>query len=230
MVISNSFEEKYVNQGFSSQRKYPNESFLSFLGSNFFRLPIEKRKQTCFLELGCGSGANLWPVAREGFNAYGVDYSQTGLGLCQQMLESWGVKATLSLADMTSLPFEDGMFDVVFDVVSIQHLTFSQHIDVYQEAFRVLKDEGTFFSYHLGENSISAKTKGAMLDHCTVKNIDAGLPLAGNGQTCFLSANEVRHLLQKVGFVDIKVDKVLRTYGNQSMQVEYLVIEAKKSN
>lgn len=224
----NVFEYQYIEKGFESQRKYPNESLLGFLASNYFHLEREERKSIKILELGCGSGANLWMLAKEGFDAYGIDFSQTGLKFCGEMLDSWGVCATLSHGDMTKLSFSDGYFDSIVDVVSMQHLTFEEHLDAYREAYRCLSNGGTFYSYHLGENSISLKSTDEMLDHCTVSNISSGFPLENNGQTCFISANEVRFLLSEVGFKNIVIEKNTRSYSNQVNSLEYLSISAIK--
>ncbi len=224
----NIFEKQYIENGFNSQRKYPNDSLLAFIGSNFFSTPFEERKKIKMLELGCGSGANLWVVAKEGFDAYGIDYAQTGIELCKQMLDSWGVFATLKLDDMTKLSFSANNFDAIFDVVSMQHLTIKQHKISYAEVFRCLKSGGKFFSYHLGENSISFKSSSELLDHCTIANIESGYPLANNGQTCFISANEVRKFLLEIGFNNINIEKITRSYNNQTQYIEYLSITAEK--
>lgn len=224
----NVFEQQYQTKGFASQRRYPNESLLAFLGGNYFHLPMQQRSQIKVLELGCGSGANLWVVAKEGFDAYGVDFSSTGLVLCEQMLQTWGCQATLKLDDITSLSFEDNSFDVIFDVVSMQHLTFEQHVQAYKEIYRCLKPGGKFFSYHLGENSVSLKSNNEMVDHCTVKDISDGYPLAHNGQACFLSANETRRMLGEAGLEKVVIEKYLRSYSNQTAYMEYLSMEAIK--
>ncbi len=226
---TNVFEDKYASGGFSSQRRYPNEALLSFLGSNFFGLSKEERTQLKVLELGCGPGGNLWMVAHEGFDAYGIDLAETGIEICDKRLSHWGVTANLRHGDMTDLPYKDSFFDVIFDVVSMQHLNYKQHMEAYGEAFRCLKEDGLFFSYHLGENSISLKSTCNMIDHCTVENIADGYPLANNGQTCFISANEVRYMLGNCGFKGIIIEKVNRSYSNQTQYIEYLSIVAKKS-
>jgi cyclopropane fatty-acyl-phospholipid synthase-like methyltransferase len=222
----NVFEKHYLSTGFESQRKYPNEGLLAFLGGNYFSIPFGERSKIKVLELGCGSGANLWAVAKEGFDAYGIDIAPTGVELCEKMLEKWSATATIRLGDMTTLPYEAGFFDAIFDVVSMQHLTMEQHYKSYSEVRRCLKKGGRFFSYHLGENSISLKSTSDLVDHCTVANIAEGYPLANNGQTCFISANEVRRFLQDTGFKNVIIEKVLRSYSNQRQHIEYLSISA----
>jgi len=221
--MRNIWEEKYKKLGFKSQREYPNESLIAFIKS----LNTERAK---ILELGCGSGANLWFLAKEGFKAYGIDFSRAGIKYCQQMLKKYNVIANLKLGDIKRLPYKNNFFDLIVDVVSVQHLKFKEHTPCLEEAFRCLKKGGNFFSYHLGENSISYKQGGGkLIDKNTIDNIrDAKKPLYNNGQTCFLSANDAYNLLKKIGFQNIIIDKVTRTYNNQEYSVEYLVIKAEK--
>jgi len=53
--------------------KYPGESLIKFVARNFYK---NDRKRVSLLEIGCGPGANIWFMAREGFNVTGIDGSQ----------------------------------------------------------------------------------------------------------------------------------------------------------
>ena len=78
------FDQKYVGQGASSQRRYPNESFIRFMSSNYFPLSYESRKKLRILDLGCGAGSNLWVLDKEGFEVHGIDGSLQGLVLSKE--------------------------------------------------------------------------------------------------------------------------------------------------
>lgn len=79
---------------FSSQSwgNYPGEDFIRFVANNFYQ--NLNRGQVRILEVGCGPGANLWFMAREGFSVYGVDGSQTAIALAKSRLDlevpQWG--------------------------------------------------------------------------------------------------------------------------------------------
>src|SRR5271169_5666380 len=93
--------------------KYPAESLIRFIARNYYR---KDRKNIRLLELGCGPGANIWYMAREGFDVYGIDGSETAIDKVKKRLESEGLKASLITGDITSLPFDDNFFDGIIDV------------------------------------------------------------------------------------------------------------------
>jgi len=228
MITKELVDRSYQAKGLAYQRRYPNEPFVVFLAMNFFDVPIERRSEMKILEVGCGTGANLWVVAREGFDAYGIDVSPAAINLCGRVLDSWGVTADIRVGDMIDLPYDDAEFDAIYDVVSIMHLNWNDHVKCWQELYRCLKKGGRFFSYHTGENCISYKCGAPMVDHCTVSNVPSPYPLANNGNMAFLSANEVRTALTKIGFRDINIEKNTRSYENQKSYMEYLAITASK--
>ena len=221
------FEKQYKDHGADSQRKYPNEHLIAFIARNFYKAP--DRKEVKILELGCGSGAQLWYIAREGFDVYGTDYSPTGLAICKETLTKWGTSATLAESDMTKIPF--GIeFDAIVDVVSMQHLDITDHEKSYKAAFDALKPGGMFFSYHLGDNSIIFRHGGGKrIGLHTIDNVnDVSKPLSQNGLMTFLSPIDAEKMLQHVGFEHIFIEKNSRTYNNQEYAVEYLIIHAQK--
>ena len=55
----NVFEKQYSDKGLGAQRRYQNESFMAFLGGNYFGLSAKERAKLTVLELGCGSGAKV---------------------------------------------------------------------------------------------------------------------------------------------------------------------------
>lgn len=140
-------EERYKKYGPGSQRNYPNQEFVRFISRNYFKIPFEERKAIKVLEIGVGAAGNLWFVAKEGFDAYGLDEAETGVKLGHEVLAKWGTEANLFVGDMRHLPFDDGMFDVIYDVASLQHV--SDKAQVLKEVYRCLKPGGRFYSYHL---------------------------------------------------------------------------------
>jgi cyclopropane fatty-acyl-phospholipid synthase-like methyltransferase len=68
------------------------------------------------LDLGCGDGCELVPLARLGAEATGVDNSPVQLAAAQRTADTLGVRVRLVQADFLSLPEEllRGEFDLVF--------------------------------------------------------------------------------------------------------------------
>jgi ubiquinone/menaquinone biosynthesis C-methylase UbiE len=224
------FEKQYREKGFASQRRYPNEALVRFMSANYLNLSAKKRKKVKILELGCGSGANLWMLAKEDFNVYGIDIAPTGVKLCRQMLKDWKVSAKVKLGNMRKLDFPDNFFDAIVDIVSVQHVDLAGHKKVYGEVFRCLKTGGRFFQWHLGTKSVSfTKGGGKRIDKLTIESIvNPKVPFCGCGLTCFLTPPAARRMLSSAGFKDINIETFIRTYKNRKQIIEYLAIQCKK--
>jgi ubiquinone/menaquinone biosynthesis C-methylase UbiE len=216
------YDQQYRTRGMGSQRAYPNESLIQFMASRYFNLPIQERRRIRVLEVGCGSGSNLWMLAKEGFDAYGLDSSGEALQLAETHLSAkWGVSATLEKGSFMSMPYEDAYFDAVIDVVSLQGLHLADSSRVLREVGRVLKPSGAFFSYRLSDRS-SIRDAGPRIDQATLENIpDPALPLANNGPLSFWSPDIAREMYGDAGFSLVSVERVGRTYVNGAY-VEYL--------
>jgi len=222
------FDRMYKEKGLASQRRYPNEPLIQFLGEHYFSIPREKRGDTRILEVGCGSGANLWAIAKEGFDTYGMDISETALELCRDVMKGYGVEATLSVGTMQKMDFKDNFFDAVVDVLTVEHTDLKGHATTYREIFRCLKKGGRFFSWHLGAGSVNFKEGGGRrIDRQTIDNApNPDVPYSNNGLTCFLTVPDARKLLGVAGFEDIKIERVVRTYKNMTQKIEYFSIQA----
>lgn len=106
------------------------------------------------LDLGCGKGIFLIEAAKklQSGNAHGVDLwnikNQSGNegGATYQNAKREGVKVVLQTADLRSLPFPDGIFDVVISSLAIHTIKSECGRDkALFEMLRVLKPGGRFF-------------------------------------------------------------------------------------
>ncbi len=97
------------------------------------------------LEVGCGSGANLWALESAGMDAWGVDVAEEALRRSEDA--SWASQVKLTSA--CELTFPDESFDAVCDVQCFQHLAQDELPLAYKEAARVLKPGGRFFEVFL---------------------------------------------------------------------------------
>lgn len=224
------FDSQYKERGMRAQRSYPNESLIQFIASRFFSLPNHLRKEVKVLEVGCGTGANLWMMAKEGLQVHGLDSSATALDLAHQHLaDKWNVSADLKQGSFTYLPYDDASFDAVVDVVSLQHLSLEDARQALSEISRVLKPGGEFFSYRLSDHSVMfAAPEGKRVDAATLLNIDdPAMPLANNGPIAFWSPSLARMMYDQAVMELMSCERVGRTYVN-GYYVEYLALVSKK--
>jgi cyclopropane fatty-acyl-phospholipid synthase-like methyltransferase len=225
-------ERSYGERGFSAQRFYPNEELLRFLGRHYFPLPPERRRDTRILETGCGSGANLWMIAREGFDAHGIDLSAEGIGLCEKMLAHWQTAATLKVADMTAIPYPGGYFDVVLDVFSSYCLGEAGFALFLDEVARLVRAGGRFFSYAPSKASDAFRNPGTarFLDASTLDGIHRDdSAYAGNRYPFrFSTIEEYTAALGERGLRVAECETVSRTYRRGKEYFEFVVITAER--
>ena len=191
------WNKQYIKLGFNAQRKYPNENLITFIKRNNIKEDV--------LEIGCGSGANIWFLAKECKNVYGFDYAPEGLELCKRMLKKWDVEATVELGDMTKpFKYKDSSFNAIVDVVSLQHI--EEKEQCLKEVYRCLRKGGKFFSYHIFAGNIKELFS----------------------EYTFYLPNEIPKYLKEIGFKNINLEKNIRTYNNTKQEIEYLIITATK--
>jgi len=220
----NKWEQIHSNRSWG---KYPNEEFVRFIGRNYFKIPFKDRKEIKILEIGCGQGSNLWFLAKEGFDVYGIDISPSAIKKAQQNLEDeWNIDSVkLDVQNMKNLKFNKETFDVVFDVFSIAYASFIEIKDIYKNIFKILKNSGKFWSFNPGESDWSQETAD-LVDYKTYDNFKDG-PLQYQGRLCIPSDNDLILILKEVGFKEVNIEKHLRTYNNQKKNFIHWIIEGK---
>ena len=129
---------------FSSREwgKYPSESIVRFVASKFFH---RERKNVRLLEVGCGTGANIWFMCKEGFDVFGIDGSKSAIEKSYKMLGDAKLNATLFVGDIVSLPFEDNSFDGIVDSECLYCNNTTNTQKILSEIQRVLKQYGFFY-------------------------------------------------------------------------------------
>jgi ubiquinone/menaquinone biosynthesis C-methylase UbiE len=227
------YEASYTEMGVSAQRRYPNEELCRFVGSNWLNCTTsEQRSRIKVLEVGCGSCANLWMLAHEGFDSYGLDLSKKGLQIGRQVLEHWGVEAQLSHGSMTDMPYESSFFDAIVDVFSAYCLCVKDFTVFLGEVQRVLKPGGKFFFYTPSTASDAYKQPGPnkFIDKYTFDGLKNKSIKAFFGQDYpfrFFPPEQTEQILSKAGLELVTLNLTSRTYGG-SEYFEFVVVEARK--
>ena len=226
------YENEYLEKGLDAQRRYPNEELCRFMGRNYFNKNIgyEQRSKIRILEIGCGSCANLWMVAKEGFSAYGCDLSENAIDIGKKMLEKYNVDASLTACNMFATPYEGNLFDAIIDIFSSNCLCRSDYILLLKEIKRILKPSGKFFSYFPSKRSDTfiRSTLEDKYDEDTLKGIfDNKSPYYGNNYLFrFMSHEDVNCLLSDAGFQIQYIETTGRTSSQGNEYFEWIVFEA----
>jgi SAM-dependent methyltransferase len=203
--------------------RYPQEDFIRFVALNFFSAP--DRKQVKILDAGCGTGAGVWFLAREGFDAYGVDGSAAGIQRCEKRLKEESLNSRLLVGDCTVLSdyYPAQHFDAVALVGVIAHNKRKSADMILNQAFAVLKPGGKIFATAIAKGS-HGDGLGTEGEPGTFSDIPTGA-LAGVGLVHFFSLDEAKESFAR--FSGVKIGYFIRSLNNQEYY-KHWVIEAEK--
>lgn len=178
--------QKIYDQGHT--QSYPWDVVVSFV---FRHAPRDRPShEVRILEVGCGTGSNLWFAAREGYSVVGVDASETAIETARQRFEKEGLLGEFRVADFTDLPLDDKNFDLVIDRAAITNCGYSAGARAIAEVRRVLKPGGSFL-FNPYADGHSSQITGQPGPDGVVTDITGGT-LTGVGQICFYSADNIR--------------------------------------
>lgn len=222
MTFDPVWEEIFRTQAWG---KYPGEDLIRFVARNFYQVP--DRSAVKILEVGCGPGANLWYIAREGFSVYGMDGSLSAIEQARKRLddECAGWRGELKVGDIISLDFADDMFDAVIDNEAVYANSLENSSKIYSELARVCKPGGKLFCRTFATGSWGDGTGVAAGHHAWIPGEG---PLEGKGYSRFTEYSEIWDLLS--GFEIREVELLTRTAENCSREVrEWLIVGEKVS-
>ena len=199
MAWDNTWEKIYQEKDWG---KYPPEELVRFMMRNY------KGKQAKVLDLGCGTGAATWFLSREGFNAYGIDGSETAIQKAKQRFQQENLKGEFVVGDFIKLNYPDNFFDCIIDISSLQHNSLEDLKLILEEVHRVLKPEGKIFSMMANQNSI----------------INQDVNIHSERYIHRVNKEEVNTLFSK--FNNLIIDESSRT--DNSNRVNHFLIQAQK--
>ena len=102
------------------------------------------------LELGCGTGNNIWFLLDSGFEACGIDISPTAVTIARERLQRLGFDTPdLRVGSVAELPWQRESFDVVLDRGTLSQVTLAELERTIAEVHRVLRPGGSMLSYNL---------------------------------------------------------------------------------
>lgn len=219
------WDEKFKTRAWG---RYPPEDFVRFMGRNFKHA---NKASVRVLEVGCGPGANLWFLHREGFAVSGIDVSPAAIDIALSRLNTENKdckspSADLRVGNFGVLPWPDQHFDVAADIFAL----YANTVDVIDKALaeiaRVLKPNGLFYTKLWGTNTTGFGS-GDLLETGTYNNIESG-PCAHMGVSHFFTREEIGQLFGKY-FTPIAVDVIARSDVAANQQIEEFHCQFKKA-
>jgi ubiquinone/menaquinone biosynthesis C-methylase UbiE len=101
-----------------------------------------KNKKARILDIGFGAGRNLIYMAEQGFEAHGIEISETGINVTKKRLRKRDLEANILKGNMNQLPYINSSFDAVICLFTIYHQKTKGIQTTISEAHRVLKTGG----------------------------------------------------------------------------------------
>ncbi len=208
--------------------RYPGEDLIRFVARNFYA--ARDRASVRFLEVGFGTGTNLWFLAREGFAASGIEGSKAAECIARSRLDSecaaWNAaprNAELVVGDMMNLSWSDSSFDGLIDSEAVYCNDFEESCQIYREMHRVARTGGKLFVRTFATGSWGDGMGTAVGPRRYVA--EAG-PLAGKGPSRFTAEDELVELLGPWQINEVNL--ITRSWDAKRHVIREWIVEAEK--
>jgi 2-polyprenyl-3-methyl-5-hydroxy-6-metoxy-1,4-benzoquinol methylase len=219
MAFDKTWEKIFKNQNWG---KYPSEDIIRFIASKFNS--VSNRAEVKVLDIGCGGGAHSWFLAREGFDTFGIDGSESGIKQAKALLDQDRLVADLVVGDFTSLDYPEAYFDAIIDSSAIQHNPKQNIQDIHRQIMTLLKPGGSFCGVMI--NTLTSGWNDAeKLEENTYKNFKSG-PIQKDLLVHFFTETEVLELMS--GYEEVTLERMIRTVNNGKDQYGHFVITGRK--
>ena len=200
------WDEKFRSRAWG---RYPPEDLVRFMGRNWRDADKAAVK---VLETGCGPGANLCFMHREGFAVHGIDVPAP--------------EPDLRVGNFNSLPWPDTHFDVAIDIFALYANTTDVIRATLAEIARVLKPGALFYSKLWGTGCTGCG-QGRQLEPGTYDDIPEG-PCKGMGVSHFFTREEIAPLFG-TWFDAMAIDTVQRTDTAANQRIEEFHCQFKRA-
>lgn len=225
---ANEWDKIYSSQG--RRAEYPDESVIRFVNKHLGDRESDNGA-TRVLDLGCGPGRHVAYLAREGFDTYGIDYSQVAVDMAEDLCDRNGLETDVRRESVADLSFEDDFFDCVIDCATIQHNRLEEIATGISEVSRVLKADGLFFwkarsredSFY-GEGNEPESGTCVFHQESIVREDDDETV---EKPTHFFTKEEILGLLRE-GFHDANVEYTERTFDGMGEKIAHYIVVARK--
>jgi len=190
---------------------------------------INDRSSIRVLDVGCGTGSNLWFLAREGYSISGIDGSEEAIRKAKIRQVDEGLvgdsdKLDFSLGNCEVLPWLENTFDAVIHIEGLSGNKLDVIQNSVQDIHRVLKPGGVCFGKMFGAETTGWDTGEKLVDGTNVNPLVG--PCTGLGYTVFLDRGGVSALFSQ--FSQIIVDRSYRSDLGGTLDIHEWLIAAWK--
>ena len=207
-----------------SLNKYPWDKIVSFVFRYYPR--AQPKNDTKILELGFGSGCNLWFCAREGFDCYGVEWSEVAVNHAKDWFLKENLNADLKQGNFSPLDFKSDFFDLIIDRASLTCVSSNECIDSLREVFRVLKPGG-YFCFSPYSSQHTSYIEGDVQDSGMTR-VNTGT-LVNVGDLKFYDEEEITKMVLDAGFKVHQIRHVEEKFlsAKEGVHAEWFVVLGK---
>jgi SAM-dependent methyltransferase len=168
----------------------PNDTLMRFAAEE------RARGATCAVDIGCGAGRNLIPLAREGWTMAGIDLSRPMIEAAAERVaaERLSRRVSLSLAPMDALPIAGRAMDLVI-AHGIWNLARSgaEFRAAVREAARVARDGAGLFVFTFSRRTLPASVRPLAQESFVFTGLS-------DEPQCFLTEDQLVAELAAAGF------------------------------
>jgi len=99
------------------------------------------------LDLGCGTGTNAVTLAKNGWQATGVDFSPKAIAAARKKASRRALKIDFYVGDVSELSFIEGPFDYILDIGCLFTLPLEAQTRYAAEVSRLLRSGADYMLY-----------------------------------------------------------------------------------
>tara|TARA_B100000686_G_C16390233_1_gene762057 strand:+ start:32 stop:727 length:696 start_codon:yes stop_codon:yes gene_type:complete len=206
---------------------HPSEDLVRFVTRQYGRKI--NRPELHVIDIGCGPGANLTYLAREGFKLAGIDASATAIETIRKRFKKLNLptnreKLDIRQGNFSKLPWGNNYFDLAIDIEAIYANPMEVIRNSINEARRVIKPGGAFFGKMFGTKTTGFNT-GELYEPNTSRNPTCG-PCGGFGFAHFFTREEIELVFSD--FSSLTIDWIHRSDKGETIVIFEWIITAVK--
>jgi SAM-dependent methyltransferase len=112
------------------------------------------------IDLGCGSGTNVFTLAQRGWKVVGVDFAPRAIAIAKRKAQKANIFADLRIGDVTKLNGIDGPFDFALDLGCFHGLSAAERGAYLGTLMRILAPGGHWFMYSFFRSAPNQAPRG----------------------------------------------------------------------